>query len=89
MNDDLFEKLAAIEHERWSDWQNYMHQQCFRVLDGADQVVGLWIPFHLMQQWERQIHTPYSMLSEKEKESDRDQVRRYWDLVQQRLKQNG
>ena len=77
---ELFEKLAAIEHERWADWQKYMHDVCHRIATGA-----LIIPAPLVRQWERQIATPYAELSEKEKESDRDQVRRYWDLVQQRL----
>lgn len=22
---DLLDKLAAIEHERWADWQKWMH----------------------------------------------------------------
>ena len=76
---ELFEKLAAIEHERWADWQKYVHSKCRSNAFG-----GLVIPSILVEQWERQIYTPYSMLSEKEKESDRDQVRRYWDLVQDR-----
>ena len=82
MNDDLFEKLAAIEHERWADWQKYMH-------DLSDKTAGgrLIIPAHMVTQWERQIRTPYADLSETEKEADRDQVRRYWDLVQQRQTQ--
>ncbi len=75
---ELFEKLAAIEHERWADWQRYMHEQCFRAING-----NLVIPANLVEQWERQIATPYAALSEKEKNSDRDQVRRYWDLVRQ------
>ena len=73
---ELFEKLAAIEHERWSDWQKYMHSR------GTVQRTGsLLIPAQLIRQWERQIATPYADLSETEKESDRDQVSRYWDLV--------
>ena len=73
--DQLFEKLAAIEHERWADWQKYMHSKCHR--NGG----ALVIPTVLVEQWERQISTPYAELSEEEKESDRDQVRRYWDLI--------
>lgn len=74
---DLFEQLAAIEHERWADWQKYLHSKCDKGLDGA-----LTIPATLVNQWKQQIATPYEFLSEPEKESDRDQVRRYWHLVE-------
>ena len=74
---ELFEKLAAIEHERWADWQKYMHSKCHR--NGG----ALVIPTALVEQWERQIATPYADLSEAEKESDRDQVRRYWHLIEE------
>lgn len=73
---DLFEKLAAIEHERWAAWQQYMHSRCSSWPDGT-----LTIPSELVRQWERQIATDYADLSESEKESDRDQVRRYWGLI--------
>lgn len=71
----FFEKLAAIEHERWADWQKYLHSKCIR------ESTGLLIPATLVKQWERQIATPYAELSEKEKESDREQVLRYWPLI--------
>lgn len=73
--DELFEQLAAIEHERWADWQKYLHSKCHR--NGG----ALVIPTALVAQWERKIATSYSELSEKEKESDRNQVRRYWNLI--------
>jgi hypothetical protein len=76
-NDKLYEKLAAIEHERWSDWQKYVHSVC-----NPDDIGNLIIPFGLVDHWERQIRTPYAKLSEKEKDSDREQVDRYWHLVQ-------
>ena len=81
----LFEKLAAIEHERWADWQKYMHTKVGEkhVEDICKCRNGdLVIPKELADQWERQMNTSYAELSEKEKESDRDQVRRYWDLIQ-------
>ena len=76
--DDLREQLAAIEHERWSDWQRWMHRQHNMASgDGA-----LIIPARLVAHWERQIATPYAKLSEAEKRSDREQVDRYWPLLE-------
>jgi hypothetical protein len=74
--DRLMEALAGVEHERWSHWQGYMHSKCKRASDGS-----LIIPRELVDQWERQLATPYSDLSEAEKESDREQVRRYLPLI--------
>ena len=76
--DELFEKLAAIEHERWADWQKFMHDLCEPLPDGR-----LVIPAEQVTRWERQIDTPYADLTETEKESDRDQVRRYWPLLRE------
>lgn len=73
---DLFEKLAATEHERWSHWQRYMHDLCTRNDDGT-----LTIPKASVEHWERLMDTPYDQLTEKEKDSDREQVHRYWHLV--------
>lgn len=39
------------------------------------------IPAHLVDRWESQMNTPYSALSEEEKESDREQVRRYLPII--------
>lgn len=77
MASDLFEQLAAIEHERWADWQRHLHSKCKTMAAYK----GLIIPAEFVEQWERLIATPYAELSEKEKESDREQVRRYWDLI--------
>jgi len=74
--DNLMETLAGVEHERWSHWQRYMHSKCERRSDGS-----LMIPAELVAQWERQIVTPYGELSESEKQSDRDQVRRYLPII--------
>ena len=77
----LIEKLANVEHERWSHWQRYMHSKCERISDGS-----LVIPANLVEQWESQMKTPYSALSESEKESDREQVRRYLPIIADALK---
>jgi len=73
---ELVEALADIEHQRWSHWQRYMHGKCERQPDGS-----LKIPAELVLQWERQSMTSYSDLTEVERESDREQVRRYLPVV--------
>ena len=73
---ELMEKLAAIEHERWADWMSYL------ISCGARyENPGFVLPASLVDAWQRQIDTPYADLSEAEKQSDRDQVARYWDLI--------
>lgn len=70
------EPLAAIEHERWSHWQRYVHNKAVRQPDGS-----LLLPHDLVVRWEKQIETSYIDLSEAEKESDREQVRKYLPLI--------
>jgi hypothetical protein len=52
----LREELAALEHEQWAHWTKYM-------LDNLTE--------ENIARWRKQIDTPYSELSEKEKDSDR------------------
>ena len=72
----VIEELADIEHERWAHWQRYMHSRGTRQADGS-----LLLPARLVAQWETQIATAYETLSEKEKESDREQVRKYLPTI--------
>src|SRR4051812_21271223 len=72
----LVEQLAALEHERWAHWQRYVHDQCQREADGS-----LTIPVHLVERWTEQIGTPYQRLSDREKDSDREQVHRYLPVI--------
>jgi hypothetical protein len=74
---ELLETLASAEHQRWSHWQRYMHSKCIPQGDDG----ALLIPADLVKHWEKQITTPYSELTEEEKESDRDQVRKYLPLI--------
>lgn len=79
--DELLERLAAIEHARWAHWQSYMHDKSIRTAEG-----GLLVPPDLVKRWQRQIDTPYEALSDDEKESDREQVRGYLDVIRAALK---
>lgn len=79
--DDLTDALAAVEHERWSHWQRFVHDTATRQPDGS-----LLLPAELVEKWERQISTPFHRLSEAERDSDREQVKRYLPLVKAALK---
>lgn len=54
---DLREELAALEHEQWAHWTEYM--------------LNNLTPENIVH-WIKQIDTPYAELSEKEKDSDRE-----------------
>lgn len=72
----ILEQLSEIEHQRWAHWQRYVHSNSIRQPDGS-----LMIPADLVRRWEHQIATPYSNLSEREKDSDREQVHKYLSLI--------
>jgi hypothetical protein len=75
------EQLADIEHQRWSDWQEY----CNEVL--REQVPKLGLE-EVLKRWDRQVATPYSELLEREKDSDREQVDRYLPVIKFHLTQS-
>ena len=72
----LTEELAAIEHERWSHWQRYMHGKGEHQSDGS-----LVLPPELVARWERQMSVGYFELNDDEKQSDREQVSRYLEVI--------
>ena len=76
VNDDLIEELANLEHDRWSGWQKHLHGLCEKNKDGS-----LTIPASKVARWERQIQTPYSELSEKEKDSDREEAEKTLKII--------
>ena len=76
--EDIKEKLAAIEHERWSDWQKW----CHKVL--RDLVPSAALE-KVLERWDRQIATPYEKLTPEELASDMEQVDRYWPLIEELL----
>jgi hypothetical protein len=72
----LIEQLAAVEHERWSHWQRYVHSKGVRQPDGS-----LLLPPDLVSRWERQLNTKYAELDEQEKASDRERVEKYLPII--------
>jgi hypothetical protein len=82
---DLLETLAAFEHESWSHWQRYLHDQCdsIELVDGDGLPIGeevLAIPADKFEHWEWQIATPYVELPEHSKQADRDEVMKWWPV---------
>lgn len=75
-SETLVEELAALEHDRWAHWQRYLHSKCEAHEDGS-----LSIPAELVQRWTEQVETAYADLTEEEKNSDREQVRRYLPTI--------
>ncbi len=65
----LREKLAEVQHAIWTHWMIYLFRVSIQNEDGS-----YTIPADKVKHWMRQIHTPYSELSEREKESDREQA---------------
>lgn len=65
----LREQLADNQHEIWAHWMRYQFSQC-HVAEGGH----LIIPAEKVERWQRQMETPYSELTEAEKNSDRDQA---------------
>lgn len=68
---ELMEKLADIEHERWSGWMRYMFAN-----RSPDNII----------RWMGQMNTPYSELPEYTKESDRVEVRKTLEAIRENMR---
>jgi hypothetical protein len=68
--DALVEELAALEHEQWAHWTQYM-------LDN--------LSLDNIARWRRQCATPYADLTEEEKRSDREWAARALTIVTDQL----
>lgn len=88
----IIEHFANLEHKRWSKWQKYFFSKCqtkpqSEVGGMDDRYVYLALPKDLYDRWNRQIETPYSELSEQEKQSDKNEVMPYVNWHKQSLRQ--
>ena len=63
---------ADLEHEIWASWMRYMFSK------GTYNPDGSWtMPAELVERWQDQMNTPYSLLTEKEQKSDIEQVQKH------------
>ncbi len=75
---ELIEQLAEKEHASWSHWMDYLFSKCTNTVKG-DTV----IPVDLSLRWRRQASTPYEQLTEREKQSDRDEVMHILPIIKE------
>ncbi len=66
MRTDLFEMMAALEHDRWSGWMKYMLAN---------------LNVESLIRWVGQMGTDYFELPDHSRESDRDEVRKTLALM--------
>lgn len=69
------EKLASVQHDIWVHWMKYL----FSVCDERDGEVI--IPKDKVSRWKRQMNASYNSLSGKEKQSDKDQVKKLLKVI--------
>ncbi len=78
---ELLEQLADKAHASWAHWMEYLFSQCL-----TDDLGEKIIPAHLVKHWQRQIETPYVGLTEREKQSDRDEVAHIMPIIDAYMK---
>ncbi len=79
---DLVEQLADKEHASWARWMDYLFSKCTFTMRG-DAI----IPMKIALRWKIQANTPYERLSEREKQSDRDEVAHILPIIDEYMKQ--
>lgn len=73
---EVIEDLSDLEHESWSSWMKYLFSVSKKNDDGT-----VTIPKNKVERWKRQAETDYDDLTNKEKESDRKEVRKFMKVI--------
>ncbi len=77
----LREELADVQHAIWSHWMAYQFSVCQHNEDGS-----VTIPADKVERWVRQQVTTYSALTDKERESDREQADKVLKVLYPKLR---
>ena len=77
---DMREKMAALCHDQWAGWMEYLFLKSKQV-DGC-----VIIPAWAVERWRRQVATRYPDLSEDEKNSDRNEADRFLSIFNAEIK---
>ena len=81
MNDELLELVADFFHMNWSHWMKYQFSKMWEDDPDPYPSRGMMMDQDDVSRWKRQMNTPYSELSEKEKDSDREWAKKLMDLL--------
>lgn len=73
---EVIEELSDLEHASWARWMEYLFSISKENEDGS-----VTIPKDKVKRWKRQSETDYDDLSNKEKESDRKEVRKFMKVI--------
>jgi len=76
-HEELVEALADKEHDSWSRWMDYLFSKGQLHSDGSFTIEAASV-----ERWRRQAETPYVALTEREKDSDRSEVRRILPIIE-------
>jgi hypothetical protein len=81
--DEILEKIADLVHDQWIHWMKYLIYK--KPLSYWDDVEIETVQFDIKDwlRWHKQMKTPYSNLTEKEKESDREWARKYIQIFKE------
>jgi ferredoxin-NADP reductase len=82
--ENLLENLAELEHKQWAHWTKYMLER-LEQLEAEQDAHDPYKVMHQKENWRRQIATPYSELTEKEKDSDRSWASKSLEITAKRL----
>jgi len=74
----LVEPLADMCHRQWVHWMTYLFKQGDFNEDGSFTVNA-----ESMNRWLRQVASDYKSLSGKEQDSDREQAKKYIELLRE------
>lgn len=74
---ELIEQLADKEHASWARWMTYLFSK-----SSPNDYGGVVLSRADVEHWRRQVATPYADLSEREKQSDREEVAHILPIIQ-------
>ena len=71
-NYEVREEVADLAHKQWSGWMEYMFSKA-----PLNEDCSWTMPIEFVERWQRQMTTGYANLTEKERDSDRNEADKF------------